>query len=147
MYRATSTLIKERIKDVSPEQLIWKPAPEKWSVKEVAAHLVDASFIHSVRIRKIVAEQGSEFILYDQDSWVASSRANESNIADILAAFDAISSYNALFYERLTEEQWERKGNNNGKEVSIDDLFHGFIRHVQIHLSQIQRNLDALGAI
>ncbi|MNW13854.1 hypothetical protein D3C71_2119090 [compost metagenome] len=50
-----------------------------------------------------------------------------------------------MFYGRLTDEQWERKGNNNGKEISIADLFQGFIRHVETHLLQIGRNLDALG--
>lgn len=145
IYRATSELIKQRVQELSREQLEWKPAPDKWSVKEVVAHLVDASFIHSVRIRKIVAETGKEFLLYDQDAWVESSRANQVEISDILLAYDAVLAYNSLFYERLTEEQWERKATNNGTELSVADLFHGFIRHVQTHLSQIQRNLDALG--
>ncbi|CAN7409976.1 DinB family protein [Paenibacillus sp. LjRoot56] len=145
IYLATSELIKQRVSQLSREQLEWKPAPEKWSIKEVVAHLVDASFVHAVRIRKIVAENGNEFLLYDQDAWVASSRANQTELSDILLVFDAILAYNALFYGRLTDEQWERKGNNNGKEISIADLFQGFIRHVQTHLLQIGRNLDALG--
>lgn len=145
VYRETTELIRQRVSGLSREQLEWKPAPEKWSINEVVAHLVDASFVHAVRIRKIVAENGKEFLLYDQDAWVASSRANQSELRDILLAFDAILAYNALFYKRLTEEQWERKGNNNGKELSVADLFQGFIRHVQTHLLQIQRNLDALG--
>ncbi|NQX68570.1 DinB family protein [Paenibacillus alba] len=145
-YRETSQLIREISTSLTEDQLTWKPAPEKWSVKEVVAHLVDSSFVHSVRIRKIVAEQAQDFILYDQDAWVASSRANESSFEEILLAFDAILAYNARYYERLKPEQWEHKGLNNGKEVSAADLFQGFIRHVNIHLAQIQRNLNALPA-
>ncbi|MEW9702702.1 DinB family protein [Paenibacillus sp. SI8] len=145
-YRATSNLIKQIVVGLTQKQLEWKPAPEKWSVKEVVAHLVDSSFVHAVRIRKIVAENAKEFIVYDQDAWVATSRANESSFEHILLAFDAILAYNALYYDRLTQEQWEQKGLNNGKEVSVTDLFQGFIRHVNIHLAQIQRNLDALPA-
>lgn len=143
-YRATSNLIKQTVVGLTQKQLEWKPTPEKWSVKEVVAHLVDSSFVHAVRIRKIVSENAKEFIVYDQDAWVSTSKANESSFDDILLAFDAILAYNALYYDRLTQEQWEQKGLNNGKEVSVTDLFHGFIRHVNIHLSQIQRNLDAL---
>ncbi|WNR43088.1 DinB family protein [Paenibacillus roseipurpureus] len=146
LYRATSELIKQRLVGLSEEQLAWKQAPEKWSVKEVVSHLVDASFVHSVRIRSIVAENSQAFLLYEQDAWVSSTKANQSDLKDILAAFDAVLAYNALFYERLTDDQWERKGLNQGKELTISDLFQGFIRHVQVHLAQIQRNLDALAS-
>ncbi|MNI19847.1 DinB superfamily protein [compost metagenome] len=146
-YRATSHLIKQKVTGLTQKQQEWKPTPEKWSVKEVLAHLVDSSFVHTVRIRKIVAEDNQQdFILYNQDAWVASSKANQTSFEDILLAFDAILAYNTLYYERLTEEQWDYKVLNNGKEISIADLFHGFIRHVHTHLAQIQRNLDALPA-
>lgn len=74
---------------------------------------------------------------------MADSRANETSIAEILSAFQAILHYNALFYERLTEADWSKKGLNGEKEVTISDLFQGFINHVNIHLRQIDRNKAA----
>ncbi|MCU6796502.1 DinB family protein [Paenibacillus sp. WQ 127069] len=148
-FRATYALIQQAIEGLSEGQLVWKPAVDKWSIKEVAAHLVDASLVHSIRIRKIVAEGSAQlppFLLYDQDAWVADSRANETSIAEILSAFQAILHYNALFYERLTEADWSKKGLNGEKEVTISDLFQGFINHVNIHVRQIDRNKAAWSA-
>lgn len=145
-YRATYGFIKERIEGLTEIELEWKQAATKWSVKEVIAHLVDSSLAHSIRIRKIVAENKPQFLLYEQDTWVASSKSNETNIEDILSAFHAILLYNALFYERLSEEDWAKNGLNGDKEVSIADLFQGFISHVNIHLAQIDRNKAALAA-
>lgn len=145
-YRETSGLIKESLVGLTNAQLEWKPAADKWSVKEVVAHLVDSSLVHSIRIRKIVAEASPEFTLYHQDAWVSSSHANQSALQDILHAFDAALAYNALFYERLTPEQWEKKGLNNGKEISVSDLFQGFIRHVNIHIAQIKRTIQEIPA-
>jgi hypothetical protein len=145
-YRATYGLIKERIEGLTPIQLEWKPAANKWSVKEVLAHLVDSSLAHSIRIRQIIAGNTSQILLYEQDAWVANAKSNETNIEDILSAFQAILLYNALFYERLSEEDWTKKGVNGDKEVSIADLFQGFISHVNIHLAQIDRNKAALAA-
>jgi hypothetical protein len=31
-----------RLRDVAPEELILRPAPEKWSIAEIVAHLEDA---------------------------------------------------------------------------------------------------------
>jgi hypothetical protein len=143
IYRETSGLIRQSVAGLTEEQLEWKPAPEKWSVKEVVAHLVDSSLVHGVRIRKIVAEQAQPFILYDQDAWVSSSYSNQASLHDIISAFEALLAYNSLFYERLTQEDWNRKGLNNGKEVSVAELFEGFIRHVHTHLVQIERTKAA----
>ncbi|RTE07854.1 DinB family protein [Paenibacillus whitsoniae] len=142
-YRATSALLRERLAEIAPELLAWKPAPEKWSIQEIAAHLVDASFVHSIRLRKILAEPSEPYLLYAQDDWIASTHANDATLADSLDAFDAILAYNALVYGRLAEAQWARAAFHNGKDVSVDDLFQSFIRHVQTHLAQIQRNIDA----
>ncbi|MEK8128022.1 DinB family protein [Paenibacillus filicis] len=142
-YRGTSELIKQSIAGLSGQQLVWKPSPEKWSVKEILAHLVDSSLVHAVRVRKIAAEGTPPFVLYDQDAWVSSSRSNQAELADILATFDAVLAYNLLLYARLAPEDWERTGLNNGQEVSLTELFQGFIRHVRIHLAQIERTKAA----
>ncbi|MFC0211806.1 DinB family protein [Paenibacillus chartarius] len=80
---------------------------------------------------------------YEQDAWVENARSNAADINDIVAAFEAILQYNALFYERLPEQNWQRTGWNDGNEVSVADLFQGFIRHVQNHLGQIDRTKAA----
>lgn len=145
-YKDTYRLILERIEGLTDVQLSWKPAPERWSVKQIVAHLVDSSLVHAIRIRKNVAESNPPFLVYDQDAWVDSSRANETSITDILHAFESIVRYNALFFGRLAEADWSRTGVNQDKEVSVADLFHGFIRHVNIHLAQIDRTKAAFPA-
>jgi hypothetical protein len=148
-YRATYGLIKQSVESLTEQQLVWKPGPLKWSIKEVVAHLVDASLVHSIRIRKIIAESSTQlqqFLLYDQDAWVADSKANETSLEESLSAFQAILLYNSLFYERLSEADWNKRGLNGEKEVTISELFQGFINHVNIHLRQIDRNKAGLAA-
>ncbi|WP_159884614.1 DinB family protein [Paenibacillus puerhi] len=145
-YRGTSDLIKQSIAGLAEEQLEWKPSPDKWSVKEIISHLVDSSLVHAVRIRKIAAERTPPFLLYEQDAWVSSARANEAALSHILGAFDAILAYNLLWYQRLAPQDWQLTGINNGNEVSLAELFQSFIRHVHIHVAQIERTLAAYRA-
>lgn len=145
-FADTLRRIRDSLDGLSDAQLSWKPAPDKWSVKEVVAHLVDSSIVHSVRARKIVAEPLPALPVYDQDAWVAGARSNEAALADILRAYEAILHYNALFYGRLADADWEKEGDTNGKRVTVAELFRGFIRHVGIHLAQIERTKAALPA-
>lgn len=143
-YKGTIGAIRERIAGLAEEQLVWKPDADQWSVKEIVAHLADSSLVHGVRVRKIVVETHPPLLQYDQDAWVASARSNEAAIEDILSAFEALLEHNASFYQRLGEEDWQRFALNDGKEVTVADVFQGFIRHVHTHLAQIDRTKAAL---
>ena len=45
-------------RDVAPEELIRRPAPEKWSIAEIIAHLADAELAMGWRLRNMLAESG-----------------------------------------------------------------------------------------
>ena len=42
VQQATPSQLESRLRDVAPEELIRRPAPEKWSIAEIVAHLADA---------------------------------------------------------------------------------------------------------
>lgn len=132
--------LAEAVAGLNEEQTKWKPAPQIWSVQEVASHLVDHSFVISFRIRDILAGTAARLPAFDQDAWVSGQHSNEGRLSDILDAFHAILEYNALLIGRLSEEELEKTGVNfKGESVSIKAIIRGFVRHVQGHLGQIER--------
>jgi len=42
VQQATPAQLDRRLRDVAPERLIRRPAPEKWSIAEIVADLADA---------------------------------------------------------------------------------------------------------
>ena len=44
VQQATPSQLDRRLRDVVPEDLIRRPAPEKWSIAEIVAHLADAGW-------------------------------------------------------------------------------------------------------
>jgi len=138
----------QAIEGLNEEELTWKPAPEKWSVTEVLAHLTDHSIVISFRIRDILAGTTVTLPAFEQDAWVSGQHANEGSAADILAAFHAVLQYNALLLRRLTDEDWEKSGVNvKGDKVRVADIARGFAAHVEHHLGQIGRIREAKAAI
>src|SRR5208282_1268325 len=64
-------LIRQAMAKASPAELRWSPASGKWSVLQVAVHLLDTEMVYGVRIRKILSEDDPPVIAYEQDQWAA----------------------------------------------------------------------------
>ncbi|WP_138494589.1 DinB family protein [Paenibacillus pinistramenti] len=139
--------LKEAVEGLSPQQLAWKQSPEVWSVKEVLTHLADHLIVVSFRIRDILAGTGKTLPVFSQDSWITGQHANEGETEDVFEAYGALLRYNARLLQRLTPQDWEKKGiNAKGEEVSITEIVRLFAAHVQNHLGQIGRMKQALAA-
>ena len=51
------------------EQLMARPAPEKWSAAEIAAHLSDTEIAVGWRIRQILGTNAIRVQAFDQNAW------------------------------------------------------------------------------
>src|SRR5579864_3273296 len=69
---ATAKRLERLIKGVSTAKLRKRPAPDKWSVAEIMAHLADAEIVGGFRMRLILGAPGTPIVAFDQDSWVTS---------------------------------------------------------------------------
>ena len=58
VQQATPSQLDRRLRDVAPEELIRRPAPEKWSIAEIVAHLADAELAMGWRLRNMLANPG-----------------------------------------------------------------------------------------
>jgi len=60
------------------KRLAKRPAPGKWSVAEIVAHLADAEVAIGWRMRQILARPGVKVQAYDQDAWAATFNYGEA---------------------------------------------------------------------
>ena len=56
------------IKSMSKKQLTRRPAPDKWSIAEILAHLADAELVIGYRLRLILASNATAIQAFDQDA-------------------------------------------------------------------------------
>ncbi|RTE10148.1 DinB family protein [Paenibacillus whitsoniae] len=146
-YLHTHAQLQEAIAGISEEQLTWKPRSDQWSLTEVLSHLADHNLVVSFRIRAILAGATAQLPAFDQDAWVSGAKANGGSASDILAAFQALLIYNTSLFQRLSAEDWAKTGVNfKGQTLTLADVVHSFIAHVQHHLGQLERIKNVLKA-
>src|SRR5262245_29272429 len=64
-----------------------KPAPDRWSVREILAHLADAEVVIGWRLRSILASNGTTLQAYDQNRWAETFKYSDQAASDSLDSF------------------------------------------------------------
>lgn len=141
---ATPKKLERLIKGVSPAKLRKRPAPDKWSVAEILAHLADAEIAGSWRMRVILGAPGTPVAAFDQDSWVKAGHYEQRDPRKCLEQFRVLRETNLALLKVLSPEQWKHFGIHSERgEETIEHITKMFAGHDLNHLSQIEKILVA----
>jgi DinB superfamily len=143
---ATAKKLERLIKGVPKGKLRKRPAPDKWSVNEIAAHLADVEIAVGFRMRLILGAPGTPVAAFDQDSWVTSGHYEKRDPRKSAEQFRVAREANLALLKSLTPEQWKHYGMHaeRGQET-IEHTVRMLAGHDINHLQQIERILSAKG--
>jgi hypothetical protein len=135
----TPDRVRKLIRGLTERQLETKPAPGKWCIKEIIAHLADGEVILGSRYRFIGALDRPPLPGYDQDAFVARLGPMNAKGADLADDFAMARAVNLGLFERLPAEAWDRIGLHSERgEESIRSMVAMYAGHDRHHLAQIE---------
>jgi len=139
---ATPKKIQRLLKGAASAKLRKRPAPGKWSVGEILAHLADTEMVMGYRMRSILGNPGSPIQSFDQGAWAAAMRYEKVDPRKAFERFSAFREANLALLKTLTPEQREHHGmhSERGKET-ITHVTRMIAGHDINHLGQIERIL------
>jgi hypothetical protein len=142
VYRATPSRLDHLVNAVPIAELRRRPAADKWSAGEIAAHLADAEIVGAFRLRLILGSPGIAIVAYDQNAWVTSGHYDKRDPRQSVAQFRVLRESNLALLESLEPEQWQHYGVHaeRGQE-SIEHIVRMFAGHDINHLQQIEKIL------
>ncbi len=136
---ASPDRLRRLLRNLTEKQLSTKPAPGKWSIKEIVAHLADGEVILGSWYRLIGAHEKPAIASYDQDAFVAKLGVGAAKTAELADDFAMARAVNLGLLDRLPESSWDRVGIHAERgEESIRTLVHMYARHDEHHLRQIE---------
>jgi hypothetical protein len=142
LQAATPKKLERLLKGVSTAKLRKRPAPTKWSISEIVAHLADSELVRSFRTRMILGAPGTPIQAFDQDVWVAALHYEKRDTRKSLALFHALREANLELLKTLTKEQWQQSGLHAERgEESIETMSLMSAGHDSNHIGQIERIL------
>jgi hypothetical protein len=138
----TAKKLERLIKGVSTAKLRKRPAPEKWSVSEILAHLADTEIVGGFRMRLILGAPGTPIPAFDQDSWVVSGHYEKRDPRKSLEQFLAVREANLALLKSLDAKQWKHHGIHAERGVeTIEHIVRMFAGHDINHTQQIEQIL------
>jgi DinB superfamily len=139
---ATAKKLEALVKRAPASKLRKRPAPDKWSVAEILAHLAEAEMVIAWRIRSILSAPGTPIQAYDQDAWAAAGNYAKRDPRKSIEQFRVLREANLVLYKSLSPEQWKHHGMHAERgEESLHRVLHMMAGHDLNHISQIEQIL------
>lgn len=134
-YRAVS----DALQGISERELDARPAPGKWSAREIVHHLADSEMTSAIRLRRLVAEDRPLIQGYDQDEF-ARRLYYDRPFQTSLEAFRLARETTAQILERMTQAEWAREGTHSESgRYTVERWLEIYAQHAHNHADQIRR--------
>jgi uncharacterized damage-inducible protein DinB len=139
IQRETPKKLAGLIRRLSRKQLTRKPAPGKWSISEILAHLADVEIVVAWRLRHILGNNGALVQAYDENVWAETFDYAHRDAKESVKFFQVLRTRNLAMLKGLPKKFWENYGvhQERGKE-SIAHLVKIYAGHDLNHLGQVK---------
>ena len=108
-YNDGYRVVAEALVGAKDEDLDARPAPGKWTAREVVHHLADSEMTAGIRLRLLVAFDSPTIYGYDQDGF-ARRLFYDRPIEASLDAFKSARKATGEILERMSDADWSRPG-------------------------------------
>src|SRR5471030_923110 len=106
--------------DNSPKPADWthKPAPDKWSSKEIIGHLIDSASINLQRFVRCTYEENFK-LTYEQVEWVQAQLYQEAEVEGLLALWKSLNLQIIRVLKGYPADRLQAKCDNSKIEVTL----------------------------
>lgn len=140
-YRAATERFLRVATEVGQHELDITP-PSGWSARQVIHHVADSEAQSYARLRRLIAEPGSEIQGYDEAGWAETPQLGyrELPVEESLAVFSAVRSASATVLTRLGDADLELAGKHSESGAyTLSDWLEIYTQHPLEHAAQIER--------
>lgn len=122
---------------LSEDKLLYRYAPDKWTIKEILLHIADDERIFTYRALRFARNDKTKLAGFDQDRYTLYSNANQRTLGDLLAEFATVRAATLSFFNSLSDEDLARVGIADGSIMSVRAIAYHIAGHELRHLNII----------
>lgn len=139
ILESTVDKIRELTAGLTPEEISTPPAPGKWSIHQIVAHLADCELVNKVRVRFILFENNPPLPAWDQDQWMNGWMRENETYAQSLERFRVLRESTLRLFRATPQHDLRRTGVHPERGVQMaGDFIILNAGHDVNHLSQIR---------
>lgn len=138
-YKNGYQAVAKALEGITDNELDARPAPGKWSARQIVHHLADSEMTSAIRLRLLLAQDRPSILGYDQNEF-AQRLYYDRPIQASLATLKAARETTADILERMTDAEWAREGTHSEiGRYTVDRWLEIYAAHAHDHAQQIVR--------
>lgn len=102
----TPRRLERIVSGVSPRLARQRPAPDKWSIREIVCHLADAELALAWRLRNMLATPGVRLQWWDENVWPDACGYDRTPMVQALDVFRVLRASNLALVKAVGTRRW-----------------------------------------
>ena len=137
-YKDGYRVVSEALAGATDEELDARPAPHKWTTREVVHHLADSEMTAAIRFRVLIAVDRPTIVGFDQDEF-ARRLYYDRPIEASVEAFKSARRTTAEIMDRMSDAEWQREGTHTEHgRYTLERWLEIYAPHAYKHAEQIK---------
>lgn len=132
------------LRRLTDAQALHRYAPDKWSVKQVLAHLSDGERVFAYRALRFARADATPLSGFDENAWAPASGADRRPVAELADELRAVRVATVALFRSFDDGMLLRRGEANGRTISVRALAWIAAGHA-IHHQTVLRERYGLG--
>jgi len=119
-------------------------APDKWTLKEMIAHLVDSASNNHQRFVRLQLEPALVFPKYGAEEWKNATKIATFDYSTLVTLW---KTYNALLVhliENVNPAALNHVWRREDKDISLEALIHDYFAHMELHRTMFEERVEEL---
>lgn len=130
--------IEALVRGVTPQEAMWRPEPDSWSMLEVVNHLYDEEREDfRVRLDIILHHPGKPWPPIDPQGWVSERRYNERDLEDSLNNYLNKRKASLDWLHELQDPDWSTLYESPFGSMRAGDMLSSWVTHDHLHMRQL----------
>jgi hypothetical protein len=137
-FEAIVSAFHDRLLKVPEAKTSVKPAPDKWSLKEIVGHLIDSASNNHQRFVRLQEESSLSLPGYNQENWIRIQRYNSMSWADLVSLWYLMNNLLLHIIKGIPEDCRGNIYHSSDGPITLGGLVNDYFGHMQGHTQHFE---------
>lgn len=128
---------------LSAERAGYRYAPEKWTIRQVVGHVIDAERVFAYRALCIARGETASLPKFDENGYADMAGHDACPLGELLDEFSLVRQANLALFRHIDGSAWQRTGTVNQNPLSTRGLAYIMVGHAQHHAGILRERYAA----
>ncbi len=134
IFKEQTCSFLEFLDELPKKKRNYRYAEDKWSIKEVLQHIIDAERVFAYRALCFARKDSTPLPSFDENNYAASAKVENRKWKDLLKEFKAVRTSTEILFNSFDDEQLDATGTASGKPVYVLAIGYIIAGHANHHI-------------